>query len=503
MALKKLDIPPGVVNHGTDTEAANRWRDTNLVRWSNGALRPVGGWQDYNNAAGSQVQLDDGSGTQTIPRGAHSWQTFDLGPYLGAGTYNALYAMDIDGAVMDITPAGLASGRLDAGENLGFGGKAFGEETFGTARTADGELLNPTTWSLDNWGEFLVGCSTGDGRIFEWQLGTGLNAAALSGAPINNRAMMVTAERVVFALGAANNPRKVQWCDREDNTTWTPAVTNEAGDIELQTNGEILAGLKVRGRALLLTTTDAHLAIYNGPPTVYGFERIGTGCGLLAPLGAVSVDAGAFWMGRNGFYLYDGNSVQPLPCEVQDYVFTDINRTEIAKTFAVPLQRHNEVWWFYPSGSSTEPDRYVFFDYLENHWGIGKLARAAGVDYGVFPEPMWFGTDAKLYRHERGSTHPGGDVYAETGPMTEGVGDSITHGLWVIPDEKVQGQVTLTFKTRFHPNDTERSYGPYTMANPTSVRFAGRQIRMRVDGIDGTAWRVGAMRLDAYAGGGR
>ena len=73
----------------------------------------------------------------------------------------------------------------------------------------------------------------------------------------------------------------------------------------------------------------------------------------------------------------------------------------------------------------------------------------------------------------------------------------------MIPDEKTQGNVNATFKTRFYPNDTERSYGPFTMSNPTSMRFTGRQVRLRVEGTQYTDWRVGINRIDVVAGGRR
>lgn len=73
----------------------------------------------------------------------------------------------------------------------------------------------------------------------------------------------------------------------------------------------------------------------------------------------------------------------------------------------------------------------------------------------------------------------------------------------VIPDEKTQGDVQMTFKTRFHPNDTERTYGPFDPTNPTSLRFSGRQIRMRVSGDEAADWRVGVMRLNVKPGGRR
>ena len=71
----------------------------------------------------------------------------------------------------------------------------------------------------------------------------------------------------------------------------------------------------------------------------------------------------------------------------------------------------------------------------------------------------------------------------------------------MIPDEKTQGDVQATFKSRLYPNATESTHGPFNMASPTSMRFQGRQIRMRVTGNVLSDWRVGVMRLDTRQGG--
>ena len=47
--------------------------------------------------------------------------------------------------------------------------------------------------------------------------------APIANAPINNKGMVVTEERFIFLLGAGGDPRKVQWCDKENNTVWTPS----------------------------------------------------------------------------------------------------------------------------------------------------------------------------------------------------------------------------------------------------------------------------------------
>jgi hypothetical protein len=248
----------------------------------------------------------------------------------------------------------------------------------------------------------LWAATADDGKLYEWQLDSGTPAAQIANSPANCSGLMVTEERFLFAFGADGNPRKIAFSDKEDNTVWTPLATNEAGDIEIQTNGTILRGLRTRGQALILTDQDAHTATYQGPPFVYGFERVGTSCGLVAPNAAVSIDMGVVWMGSRSFFIYTGGAVQELPSEVSDYVFSDFNSDQRSKVSAVVNSRWGEVWWFYPSGASTECDRYVVYDYGQNVWATGNIDRTAGVDSGVFRQPMWIGSDGVLYEHEVG-----------------------------------------------------------------------------------------------------
>ena len=493
MSLIDLNIPAGVYRNGTDLQSRGRWRDVNLVRWHDGIMRPVGGWRTRSSNAGN-AQL----------RGMLTWIDNSSNRYIASGTYNKLYAWTEAGIQYDITPAGLTAGRIDADAFTGYGYGFYGSYAYGVARPDTINIDPATSWHLQPWGEYLLACNSDDGKIYEWQLDGATAAAVLSNAPTSNKGIVVTEERFLFALGAGGNPRKVQWSDREDNNTWTPAPTNEAGDLELQTSGELMAGHTVKGQTLLLTSRDAHVANYIGPPYVYGIERVGTSCGLAAAQACVVVDQGAMWMGVNSFYMYTGGAVQEMPCDVSDYVFNDINRPQISKVFAMSNSMFGEVWWFYPSGSSIENDRYVVYNYVENTWYIGELDRTAGIDRGVFRQPLMMdAADFKVYEHEVGLDYDDLTPYAETGPIYIATGDQVTSIVEMIPDEKTQGDVNATFKTRFYPNGTERDYGPFSMSNPTSMRFTGRQFRMRVEGARYTDWRVGNNRLDAIAGGRR
>lgn len=491
MALIPLQIPPGVYRNGTEFEQSNRWREANLIRWRDGSMRPVGGWLTRKASASAQP-----------PRGMLAWVDNSADTRVAFASADHVYSMTALGTITEITPASLTAGLVDAAENTAYGGGFYGTGYYGVRRPTTGIFREATTWSMDTWGEYLVAANPTDGVLYEWDLNTANDLTAITNAPTGCKGLFVTEERFLFALAAGGNPRKVQWCDRENNTDWTPTATNEAGDIELQTTGQIMCGLRMRGRSLILTDNDAHIAIYSGPPYVYGFERVGTACGVSSRKAAVAIDEGAFWMGNNGFFTFDGSVAREIACDVNDFVFDNINRDQISKVYAVHNSQYGEIWWFYPAGDSLENNRYVILDYKEQHWSIGEIERTAGVDRGVFDTPIWSDADGNLYNHELGYVHTG-TVYAETGPISLGSGDQVMKVNNLIPDERTQGQVEVTFKTRFHPNDTERSYGPYSTSNPTSVRFTGRQVRMRVEGTGNDNWRSGIMRIEAIPGGKR
>lgn len=493
MALFELTPPPGFRYHGTDLQSEGRWRDGSLVRWRDGSLRPVGGWTDR---IGSVVY-------NAAPRAMISWEDLGGTRWLAAGTYNRLYVTTADGTTTNITPATLTAGSEDAEINIGYSGSTYGTGYYGQQRPATGEYGEVTTWSLDTWGQYLVACSVDDGTIWQWNLNTANDAVAMTNAPTGNLGVLVTEERFVFALGSGGDPRKIAWSDFEDETTWTPASTNQAGDVTLQTPGQIMAGVKTRGQSLILTDQDAHRGVYVGPPFVYQFERVGSACGLVARKAFADTPAGVFWMGQRGFFAYNGSGVSEVPCDVLDKVFADINTAQITKSWAVANSQFGEVWFFYPSSGSTEIDRYVAYNYRDNHWTMGALARTAGVDRGVFRAPIWASDAGRIYNHETGFNYDGSEVYAETGPFKIGSGDNLSVVTELIPDEINLGDVTATFKTRLYPNGSETSHGPYTMTDPTSVRFQGRQIRMRLSGDNLTGWRVGKFRFDVKQGGRR
>ncbi|TAL08071.1 MAG: hypothetical protein EPO02_13850 [Nitrospirae bacterium] len=489
MARFPLKLPPGVYRNGTQLQSKGRYYAASLTRFYQGSVRPMGGWNAHST-----------SPVTGKPRALIAWKDNSAVTWVAIGTHTNLYAMSRSGALYDITPASFTTGRADATTGGGFGSGTFGTGTFGTVRPDTTLIMDASVWSFDTFGQYLDGVMTEDGKIYEWHLDTGVVAAPLSNAP-TCASLFTTQEGMLVALGAESVPRRIKWSDQELNTVWTADATNQAGDLDLQTNGRLMQGKKIRGTHIVLTDVDAWTMTYTGDSLVYSIKKAGEGCGAISRNCLASIDARAVWMGRNNFWLYNGFT-QPLACDVQDYVFSDINLQQISKVVCITNANFSEVKWYYPSGGSTEVDRYVIWNYAEDHWTIGTLTRLCGADAGVFKFPLECATDGYVYDHEYGYSYVGGAApYLETGPIELGNGDNVLHATRLFPDDKTAGDVSALFYIRFEPDGPETVFGPYTLSRETDVRFGGREVRVRYTGITASDWRVGVPHLEMVQGG--
>lgn len=492
-----------------------------------GTLADITPLRDTGTLGSDPFAVVNGDATVTVTDTAHGLAVGDYVVFSGASSVGGL-AMNAEWVVATVPNANsytfehisnanatvsgggaavtysylITTGRADAVAQGGYGSGSYGGGTYGTPREDTSTIQDASRWSFDTFGENLQLVRDDHGTVYQWvPPTTSTRAASVTNAPQAD-ALVTTGEGILFLLGADANQRNLSWCDQRDNTDWTPTATNQAGDFDIETYGKLLCGRRVTGGTLLLTATDAHLATYTADILVYSFQRAAENCGAVGRGALAGVDGGAVWMGRGTFWLYNGY-VQPLPCPVLDYVFSDFNTLQASKVSVTSNPRFGEITWWYCSGAATEIDRYVTWNYRENHWNIGTLTRLCGVFNDVYSYPLLIGDNGTVYEHEVGFDYDDEVPFLESGPMELGNGDVVMHARQLVPDEKTLGDVTATFKVRFYPKGDETSFGPYTLTAKTDVRFTGRQAKVRYAGAQMADWRIGSPRLELIAGGRR
>jgi hypothetical protein len=439
---------------------------------------------------------------------------------------------------------------------------AWGEESSTTNVT-----LDPGSWSLDNYGQLLV-ATVRNGATYTWNPATAgaldIRAAVVSGAPTTSLMSLVSdRDRHLFLMGtettigspsSTQNKMFIRFSNQEDINVWNPTATNTAGTFLLDQGNEIITAVQGKDYVLVLTDQAAYQIQFVGPPFTFSIRQVGSNCGCLGQHAAVFAQGAVFWMGfGGGFFMYDG-TVKQLPSLVEDFVFTTqgdalgINYDANQIAYAYHNSLYNEVGWYYAASGSQQINRNVVFNFLEQTWTTGSLARTSYNDAHTYALPYatqftintvpsfptingatnTYGS-SKYWAHETGvnevdangvstaitSYIQSGDYDLDVQQGMAGDGENIMRVSRFIPDFKnLSGNAKITMFFRNYPNQAEQSdsngpliTGPFTCNSTTtyvSTRVRGRQVSLKIenDAVN-QSWRYGTLRLDIQAGGRR
>jgi hypothetical protein len=320
------------------------------------------------------------------------------------------------------------------------------------------------------------------------------------------------------------DPMTVRWSDQESVVEWAPAITNQAGEIRLSHGSSIVSVLQSRQEILIWTDAAVYALQYLGPPYVWGNQLLSDNISI-ASMNAASYASGvAYWMGQDKFYKYDGR-VQTLRCDLLRYIYNDINRAQFEQVFSGTNEGFNEVWWFYCSQDSTTINRYVIYNYAEDLWYYGSMARSAWLDTALRNYPIAATYSNNLVYHEYGvDDNVTGTPAAIEASITSsqydiGDGHNFAFVYRMIPDLTFNGstsgttpQVTMYLQGLNNSGSGITQTGNANVVNTGSapsvinvdeftgqlyIRVRGRQMQMKITSNTlGTQWQLGAPRID-------
>ena len=422
-------------------------------------------------------------------------------------------------------------------KGTGWGAGTWSSGTWGSvsAISASSQLR---LWSQDNFGDDLISCIRGGG-IYYWDESAGATQRAIpfsdltsaSNVPILGLQIMVSdVDKHIICFGSnvigesSINPLLVRWSDTESAINWTPTATNQAGGVQLSQGSTIIGALQTRQEILIWTDGGMTSMRFVGEPFIFSFIEVASGPSLIAPNAAVSANNKVYFMDRGGFYVYSG-SVSRLPCTVLDYIFSNINLGQQFKCFGASVESANEVIWFYPSKDSTEIDRYITYNYVENAWSIGTtddgFTRTAWIEAESLDYPLaagkTSGSDTNyLYNQEIGHSNDGSSfsAFIESSDFDLNPdGEKLMFISKLIPDIEFRDQystddtVTYTIKGRSYPLDSLATLQTINVTPESSfsnTRARSRHAAIRISNTSiNYGWRIGDLRLEVRPDGKR
>ena len=419
-----------------------------------------------------------------------------------------------------LIPSGLDSTTVLTGYGLG----AYGHGPYGEADLSSSLVVPLRQWHLDNFGQILIGNYNG-GPLYAWTppYVPGNVATLVTGTDVPvtvNVSFVSTPTQMMIVLGSdpvgggTLDPNLVRFSDVGDYTDWLATSSNQAGSYRIPSGSRIVGGIQGPQYILIWTDVDLYTMQYLGPPLVWGFQQIASGCDLMSSNGAGVFESIVVWVASNNFFIYDGNSVRVIPCPVWDKFFDNLNRNEKDKVFCAINSWFSEATWYFPSiQGNGEVDSYIQYNITQNIWTYGSLVRTAWVDDNVYGAPIGVDGAGILQQHETGNNADGQLLAAsiQSGWFSIAEGSLFTFIERIIGDMVTEGgnqSVTINILTQDYPNGTIQTYGPFvwTAAGPPYfvVRGRGRVMAIQVISSDlNTFWRLGLIRYEGSPAGSR
>ena len=446
----------------------------------------------------------------------------------------------------------------------GWGTDTWGTGGWGDASSANDVSLEPGLWSLSNFGQVLI-ATIANGKTFTWNSGDASRLTTRASTttagfettnnPTASRVTLVSpTTRHLIHLGtettigdtSTQDDMFIRFSDQENINLYAPTAINTAGTQRLQDGTKIIGSLKAKEVILIWTDNALYTMKFVGSPFTFGFEQVGTNCGLIGKNAAVEIDGVAFWMSNNGFFMYDG-TVKSMSCSVEDYVYDQADTTKGQQIYAGLNNQFTEVTWYYPSTNSEYNNQYVVYNYGEGSgkqipegvWYIGTEARTTWIDASVYPKPFATKFNSSdtgtfpvivgesglgqtvLFEHEVGTdqVNPDGSTTTVTSFVksydfdlqAEGTAGEIFLAVRrFVPDFKdLQGSAKVTLAVKRYPqqSDTVTSLSPFTITTSTNkkdTRARGRFVNIKIENDSSSeSWRFGTMRLDIQPDGRR
>jgi len=496
----------------TVTDANGGFADGDFVTYSGasavGGLTLNGEYQITLTTTTNEYTIDAGSAASSSAT--------------GGGTVTAAYQINV--------------GTAFAIPLTGWGASSWSSGTWGVGETS---VESIRLWSQSNFGEDLVFGPRG-GAIYYWDATSGLTSrgvelSTLGGAsnvPTNQNILEISdINRFVFAFGANEfgsatvNPMLVRWSDQGSVVDWTPSVTSQAGFLTLSRGTEIIASKQARQEVLVWTDAALYSMQYVGAPVVWSAQLVGENISTASQNCVAYANGVAYWMGKDKFYKYDGRT-QPLRCDLRKFIFNDFNTQQYDQVFAGTNESYHEVWWFYCSTDQTNIDRYVVYNYLEDIWYYGTMARTAWLDSGLRGKPLAATYSSNLVNHEEGvddnETGTTAPIHAYVASAEFDLEDGHQFAfIWrILPDIRFDGSTagspSATMTLLPLANSGSGYNNPLSEGGSNSrtvtrtavlpveeytgqiyTRVRGRQLAMKVESTDeGVTWQLGAPRID-------
>lgn len=233
-------------------------------------------------------------------------------------------------------------------------------------------LAAEENWAFTQYGDTVIAVSI-NAPTQKFQMGVDTRFADLSGAPQARYCTTVRDDFLVLAntYDAVDGyrPQRVRWAGIGTTTSWTVSSTTQADYQDLNGGNGWIMNILGGQYGVIFQEKAITRMDYIGSPEIFQFNTIEINQGTKYPRSCIRVGDLSFFIGLDGFRVFDGNqSIQIGADKVDAFFFDDLDTTyDYLIASAVDYKNHL-VMWAYPSQAvgGAINSRILMYNYAPN-----------------------------------------------------------------------------------------------------------------------------------------
>ena len=251
--------------------------------------------------------------------------------------------------------------------------------------------IGTAAWDFAQFNKFVFATAPGNALQYLTDIDSDTGwSAALGSPPQADVIGRVGAFLMLGNLSGLSLPSSIQWSAENDPTDWpTPGTA----DARLKASGR--AGLQPEYGDITAIAGDRYPLIFQqraisrlqaiGPPIIFDVQTIEEARGAIAPQSVVTVGWMTYFLAHDGFWVTDGNQVQPIGnSRINEWFFDNVSEGDRFRTQGtVAWEKQSVIWNFYPANNNTGFRRQIIYSWKENRWSTGSLVNDWIVDNKV------------------------------------------------------------------------------------------------------------------------
>lgn len=395
----------------------------------------------------------------------------------------------------------IQDGLVDAMSGQGYGMGLYGDGLYGTALVSENAIRYPQIWFSDQFGEIIVTTPGNGNGVYRWDGQLAEAPELVPNAPANCNYLFVS-NNILVMFGEDEVPNRITGSDQNDIEQYVSSSTNQVFRDDIEGSGRLTSHVSLNGTNLIFSNNKCYTFRYIGLPFVWEI-KFKDQIGIIAPMARVVVKGVAYFMGNDNFYMWKGGNIEIVPSNsgrqttLLKYVFQNINRAQVSKSFAWYNKLFDEIWFHYPSAGSMEVDRVARYHVSEQHWTPDTFDRLAA-EYPALnlQYPRLIDSNNNFFRHEVGRDDDIDPLAFSLTTNRQNSGTSNSNSVEIIPDSVQSGNIDFTIEARSYPQSDAIKNQKDLVITPTTEFHAtdidGRFIQYTFEGAElGQEWIMG------------